>query len=149
VETLHINTTPLIHNFSFRTNQFKRKASSRIFQGMSFYRHFESLGYVHIRGEHKLKTRPQPAISVATVGLTSGYIRVSGEKNWKIELVWVVSGGLGFEKWKSVVSIPARDTLVLESHITVLHTAQAPALLPLPLLHGKAKSNYLFPRIYQ
>jgi len=76
--------------------------------------------------------------------LRAGIYGCRVKKNWKIELVWVVSGGLGFEKWKPVVSIPARDTLVLESHITVLHTAQAPALLPLPLLHGKVKSNYLF-----
>jgi len=35
VETLPINTTFLIHNFSYRTKRFKRKSSTRSFQGRS------------------------------------------------------------------------------------------------------------------
>jgi len=46
VKTLPINIIPLIQNYSFITNQFKRKASTKRFQGRSFSPHSESLGYV-------------------------------------------------------------------------------------------------------
>jgi hypothetical protein len=47
VETKPMNKTPLVHNFSFRMKQFKRKASTMIFKGW-VSPHSKSLGYISL-----------------------------------------------------------------------------------------------------